>query len=284
MQTPSQPATRRIGIYSVSSTSSQTPAMTNGDVISTEEQPTQVRRLLCGLLMCAALGGACYFAFGPGYVNSDAAFSLLWGHDIAHGVLPNFSARGAPTPHPLSNLVAAALSPLGDHAEGALALLGWLALGGIGYCTYVIGSRCFGRSVGIVAALIVLTRDALLFYGALAYLDVPYTALVLAALALELGGRRRGTPVLVLLALAGLLRPDAWLLSVAYLIYVCRAETWRRRLALATVALTAPVIWAFADLAVTGDPLFSFFTTRHGRRTSGGRPGCATCSSRAHGR
>ena len=45
-----------------------------------------------------------------------------------------------------------------------------------------------------------------------ANVDVPFLALVLAAATLEAARPRRGLPVLALLAVAGLLRPEAWLL------------------------------------------------------------------------
>jgi hypothetical protein len=73
--------------------------------------------------------------------------------------------------------------------------------------------------------------------------------------------RPRGAPALVLalLALAGLLRPEAWLLSLAYLV-------WLRRLEPRLVALTvaAPVLWALTDLLVAGDPFWSLAHTRDG--------------------
>ncbi|HEX6228233.1 MAG TPA: hypothetical protein VFZ41_02090, partial [Solirubrobacterales bacterium] len=70
-----------------------------------------------------------------------------------------------------------------------------------------------------------------------AYVDLPYIALVLGALVLETKRPRAGWPVLALLALAGLLRPEAWLFSLAYLAYLSldpeqlrlRLERLRRR-------------------------------------------------------
>jgi hypothetical protein len=72
--------------------------------------------------------------------------------------------------------------------------------------------------------------------------------------------------VLALLALAGLLRPEAWLFSVVYLAWMWRApraRDWR----LVALALAAPVLWALADLAVTGDPLHSLLGTRGNAQT-----------------
>jgi len=215
------------------------------------------------------LGGACYVAFGPGYVNHDAAYSLLWGRDIAHAVMPHYRLVGAPTPHPLSNLVGAVLTPLRGHAQAGLSLLGWLALGALGYATYLVGSRALGSLVGSLGVVITLTRDTVLFHAGLAYLDIPYAALVVGAVAMELRERRRGVPVLLLLAAAGLLRPDAWLLALGYVAYLGQEETTQRRVTLLVLALSAPVAWALADLVVTGDPLYSFVTAQEGTRLLG---------------
>src|SRR5207244_4743305 len=69
--------------------------------------------------------------------------------------------------------------------------------------------------------------------------------------------RRRGAAVLVLLDLAGLLRPEAWLLAGAYWLWLAPALDGRARLRLAALAAAAPVLWALSDLVVTGDPFFS---------------------------
>ena len=68
--------------------------------------------------------------------------------------------------------------------------------------------------------MIVLTRAPYLSNGLRAYVDLPYIALCLGALPDRDAQPRAGWPVLALLALAGLLRPEAWLFSVAYLAYL----------------------------------------------------------------
>jgi hypothetical protein len=62
----------------------------------------------------------------------------------------------------------------------------------------------------------------------------------------------------VLLALAGLLRPEAWLLSALYVAYNRRDP---RVYKLALIAATAPLIWGATDWIVTGDPLHSLHGT-----------------------
>ncbi len=59
-----------------------------------------------------------------------------------------------------------------------------------------------------------------LSYGVRAYIDLPYLLLVLGALLVESRRPRAGWPVLALLALAGLLRPEAWVFSGLYWVYL----------------------------------------------------------------
>jgi hypothetical protein len=99
-----------------------------------------------------------------------------------------------------------------------------------------------------------MDRDALL-----AYQDVPFAALVVGAVLVEARRPRAGVPVLAILAVAGLLRPEAWVLSGLYVLWIWRA-TDRRAVAIA-LAAAAPVIWALSDWAVTGDPLHSLHGT-----------------------
>jgi len=70
--------------------------------------------------------------------------------------------------------------------------------------------------------------------------------------------------VLLLLALAGLLRPEAWLFSFAYLAWLAlgRDRGGRELAGLALVAGAAPVIWMLSDLLVTGDALHSLTGTQ----------------------
>jgi hypothetical protein len=129
---------------------------------------------------------------------------------------------------------------------------------------FALGRTLFGVAAGVLAAVLVFTRDTLLFYGALAYLDVLFAALVVWAIALEAARPRRGVPVLIVLAVAGLVRPEAWLLAAAYWVYARPPG----RLPVLLV-LAAPVLWAAHDLLLTGDPTFSFTTTTEATGRSG---------------
>jgi hypothetical protein len=67
--------------------------------------------------------------------------------------------------------------------------------------------------------------------------------------------------VLVLLAAAGLMRPEAWLLTGLYWLYLVPRATWKQRATYALLAAIGPLVWAGLDLAVTGNPLYSLTAT-----------------------
>jgi hypothetical protein len=215
---------------------------------------------------------AAYLAYGRGFVNSDAMWSLAWGRQLAHLELPDYEL-GA-TPHPLSNLLGIVLSPLGASAEGALHVVGYLAVASLVYATGLLAYRLFGLLAAVVAAGLIASRGTLLFYGALAFLDVIFAALIVWAIALEVQRPRRKGAVLVLLVIAGLLRPEAWFLGGAYALYAARGDN-RARVQLLAVSAIAPVTWFVCDLAVTGNRLFSFTRTRDATAATGKPSGVA---------
>lgn len=222
----------------------------------------------------AALALALWLALGHGFANYDTLYALLWGADLAHGRMPDYGVPLAPTPHPLATLAGLLLAPLGDSAEGAAVALAFLGLGALGWVVYRLGAEWFGAPAGALAAAIVLTREPVLSFGVRAYVDIPYVALVLGALLVETRRARAGAPVLALLGLAGLLRPEAWLFSAAYLAWLRRGGASGRDLVrLGALAAAAPAIWALSDLLVTGNPLHSLTGTRETAATLGRRTG-----------
>src|SRR6266513_3633835 len=118
---------------------------------------------------------------------------------------------------------------------------------------------------GVLAGLLVLSRFFVENLAAQGYLDISYVALIVWAIALEVERPRRGVPVLLLLAGAGLLRPDAWVLSGAYWLWCCwgpgGAHGRRTRLRYLALAASAPVIWILTDAIVTGHPFYSLSST-----------------------
>jgi hypothetical protein len=261
--------------------------------------PTRARNWLTPLAWVAAISAALLIIFPTGFPNYDTIYALVWGRELAHGVSPDYGAALPPTPHPLADLLGAITTPLGDGAITVTMIVAYLSLGLVGYLVYRLGSLWFDRPIGAVAALIVLTRAPFLSNGLRAYVDVPYIALVLGALVLETRKPRCGWPVLTLLALAGLLRPEAWGFSIAYLAYLVlwperspdgsreetrmlleRADTQSaglirpalgrargilvspRGLVLIALTLAAPILWLLFDGITTGNFLYSLTGTR----------------------
>ncbi len=168
----------------------------------------------------AGVGALLLLLFPLGFPNYDTIYALLWGREMAEGMSPDTGAALPPTPHPLAELFGLLTTPLGDGSIDLTMVIAYVSLGLVGYLVYRLGSLWFDRPIGAVAALIVLTRAPYLSNGLRAYVDLPYIALVLGALVIETRRPRAGWPVLSLLALAGLLRPEAWLFSLAYLAYL----------------------------------------------------------------
>ncbi|HTU78714.1 MAG TPA: glycosyltransferase family 39 protein [Solirubrobacteraceae bacterium] len=211
------------------------------------------------LVMCvAALIG--YFAF-PTYPTYDSFYALLWGRDVLHLQLPDFRVYRGPTEHPLA-IAFGMLCSIFGQGGARLMVLGSIAsfvaaVAGM----YRLGRLCFGPLVGLLAALLLLSRFFVENLAAQGYLDISYVALVIWAVALELERPRRGWPVFVALAAAGLLRPDAWVLSGAYWLWCSRRASNPTRLRYLALAAIAPVVWVGVDWIVTGDPLFSLNST-----------------------
>jgi hypothetical protein len=238
--------------------------------------PSGARNWLTPAAWVAAVAALLLLLFPVGFPNYDTIYSLVWGRELGEGLSPDRGAALPPTPHPLAELFGLVSSPLGDGSIDLTMVVAYLALGLIGYLVYRLGSLWFDRPIGAVAAAIVLTRAPYLSNGLRAYVDLPYIALCLGALAIETRRPRAGWPVLALLALAGLLRPEAWLFSIAYLLYLALwpggtstgDEEERnflsspRAFGLISLALAGPVFWAVFDWITAGSPTYSFTGTR----------------------
>ncbi len=241
-------------------------------------------KLAFALLCAVALFG--YFAF-PTYPTYDSFYALLWGRNLLHLHLPDFQVYRGPTEHPLAIAFGAFCSLFGQGGArlmvfGSIASFVALVAG-----VYRLARLCFGPVVGMFAALLMLSR----FYdenlAAQGYLDLSYVALIVWAVALEVQRPRRGTTVFLVLAAAGLLRPDAWVLSGVYWLWCAwprgtgqppheqsphgqprevspgepPAIDNRRRLLYLGLALIAPLVWVCVDTVVTGNPLYSLQST-----------------------
>ncbi len=189
--------------------------------------PTWARNWLTPAAWLAAVTAVLLLVFPFGFPNYDTIYALVWGRELAHGISPDYGAALPPTPHPLADLLGLVTTPLGNGAIGVTMVIAYLSLGLVGYLVYRLGSLWFDRPIGAVAALIVLTRAPYLSNGLRAYVDLPYVALALGALTIEAKRPRAGWPVLALLALAGLLRPEAWLFSGVYWLHLALAVEQR---------------------------------------------------------
>ncbi|MEA2194073.1 MAG: hypothetical protein QOG42_507, partial [Solirubrobacteraceae bacterium] len=106
-------------------------------------------RFAAGVLVGAV---ALRLAAGPGLVNYDTLYTLVWGRQLAHGTLPDLEVAIAPTPHPLANLAAVVLSPLsslesgGLHGNLAAAVvigLAYVSLALLGWVVFALGREWF---------------------------------------------------------------------------------------------------------------------------------------------
>ncbi len=218
-------------------------------------------RALPAAAALAGVAGVLRLAYDPTHVNYDTRYALLWARDLWQGHRPEFLADFAPTPHPLQIAASSLALPFGDGADQVALAAILLCFGAVVWLAYRLGSELFSPWVGVVAALVAFTRPALERDALLAYQDVPFAALILGAVLLEAKRPRRGPAVLGLLVLAGLLRPEAWVLSGLYVLYLWRAEGPRRLPLLVGLAALAPVLWALMDWLVTGDLLHSLHGT-----------------------
>jgi hypothetical protein len=243
------------------------------------------------MIFIAAISAVLLAIFPRGFPNYDTIYYLLWGREIAEGMSPDYGAPLAPTPHPLYDLLGAVLSPLGDGAITVAVILAYVSLGLLAWLIYRLGSAWLDRPIGLLAAFLVMTSAPVLSNGLRAYVDIPYMVFCLAALLIETKRPRAGWPVLVLLALAGLLRPEAWLFAGFYFLYLALEFTPppaggdagngstglrarlpgirlrgggidRHLILMACLAAAGPVVWVLFDLITTGNALYSFTGTR----------------------
>jgi hypothetical protein len=217
------------------------------------------------VLCAAALFG--YFAY-PTYPTYDSFYALLWGRDLLHLHLPDFRVYRGPTEHPLAIAFGMVCSVFGQGGARLMVLGSIASFVAVVAGMYRLGRLCFGPVVGLVAALLVLSRFFVENLAAQGYLDISYVALIVWAVVFEVQRPRRGALVLLTLAAAGLLRPDAWVLSGVYWLWCAwprRGEAAsidnRRRVQYLGLALIGPVIWLCVDAIVTGNPLYSLNST-----------------------
>jgi hypothetical protein len=208
-----------------------------------------------GLLAAAVL----WWLLVPSYPNYDAYYHLVWGREILDGLKPSFEAYAAPTQHPLYVAYAALVGLAGEDADRLLVVTTLLCLVALVWGTWRLGLALFGVWPALLATVFVGSSFAFLLYAVRAYVDVPFLALVVWAAVREAEGRRGAAGLLVL---AGLLRPEGWILAGLLWLWRWPAADTGRRVRGALLVLVAPAIWCLVDLVVTGDPLHSLTGTR----------------------
>jgi hypothetical protein len=254
--------------------------------LSSRRSATLAKVGFAALCVGALIG---YFAY-PTYPTYDSFYALLWGRDLLHLHLPDFHVYRGPTEHPLAIAFGMLCSIFGQGGARLMVLGSIVSFVAVVAGAYRLGRLCFGPVVGLVAALLVLSRFFVENLSAQGYLDISYVALIVWALVLEVERPRRGAVVLLTLAAAGLLRPDAWVLSGVYWLWCVwpargqreatdgqpgatdggqpramrgkrRTTTNRTRLQYLALAAIAPVVWVLVDGIVTGNPLYSLSST-----------------------
>lgn len=215
-----------------------------------EHEANWKRRLRPGpavLLGAAAAGVFLWRTLSwPAAASPDAWAYLAWGQAVVRGDAPTYELTST-TPKPLGVMLGALASPL--PPERAFGIVVALALGVLVGALFAAGRRRAGAVAGVVGVLAFLAVSMLSAVVAYALIDAVTTALV--ALAFALRGRSR----VAVLVLAGLGRPEAWLLAGVAGFSETAGRWWRRLVAAAAAAAAAPVLWLAFDTAASNDPL-----------------------------
>lgn len=180
------------------------------------------------------------WAIAPSSGNYDTVLDLIWARELLDGHAPGFEAYAASTPHPAWLAVGVPVVALfGEHADRAMVLLTALTLPVLAAATVRLGRLAgeavvpnggrvarTGLVVGLIAGVLTLTSFAFLLLAAKGYLDMPFLALVAWAgvWVVQRPTAWRGPAVLLLVA--GLLRPEAWVLAGAYWLWCTIGGRW----------------------------------------------------------
>ena len=210
----------------------------------------------------------------------DVGYGLIWGREILHGHLPDYRTPGASTPHPLGTVLATLAAAFGSRwSWDVVQAILFLSFGAVGVALFLLARHTLGSApaAAIAVGALLLSppflSDAL---GGSGLSDIPALALTLAAAAQVAARPRRPTVPLVLLALAGLMRPEAWGLAAAYWLYLAWTKAPRAELARgALLVAAAPILWAITDQIVVSDPLYSLTHTRAASHTGMFKAGLA---------
>jgi len=203
-----------------------------------------------GALGIAVLAGAATLLL-PATLGYDAWAWTVWGRELAH---LDLATTAGPSFKPLPVLALAPLSLLGAATPivwmGLMRAAGVLSL----LLAYRLGARLAGPLAGAVAALCLALSADLYRTALLGSAEPVLIALTLGAADRHLAGRRDWA--LVLIALAGLIRPEAWVLLGAYGVLVWLREPGLRPLAAAAVVLPVRRLVLIPALPTAATPVF----------------------------
>jgi hypothetical protein len=210
----------------------------------------------------AAALGICWLIAGiagaqPGY---DASWHLIWAQDLIAGRLPKFDAWAAPTEHPLMLALCLLCAPFGKHAPQALIALELFGLLLIAPLLARLTAATMGsRAAGFAGWVLLAGAYGLLLAALRGYLDVWFVLLTVWGAARWAEGNRPASGA-AQFALAGLLRPEAWLLAGAAAVIQWRSADRRGAWLLAAAAVAPALVWFGFDAATAGNPLLSLST------------------------
>jgi hypothetical protein len=229
-------------------------------VIATPSERTRPLPLhLIGLaaLYVVSLGAfSVSLARSTAWVNPDNYGYLAWGAQVARGVQISVDNALA-TPHPLPIAFAAIVGRMGTP----LAIWTTVALISIALISAASGYAAFRRA-GIAAAalaiVMVAASDGLAEAVDGRTIDVVSTAAITVAIAVP---RQRLVLRVLLISLAGLIRPEPWVLAGALAFCDYAGPLWKRLGAGALAGAVAPVTWMTFDGIFAHDPLLAIHRT-----------------------
>jgi hypothetical protein len=211
-----------------------------------------------------ALAGAASLA-APATLGYDAWAWTVWGRELAH---LDLATTAGPSFKPLPVLVLAPLSVLGGAAPVVwMAAMRACAVGSL-LLAYRLAARLAGPVAGAAAALSLALSADLYRTALLGSAEPALIALTLGAVECHLAGRRSWA--LVLLALAGLIRPELWVVLAGYGLHVWQREPRLRPIVAAAIVLP-PAVWLGLDWAGSGDPLHAGETATEATEGSAAR-------------
>jgi hypothetical protein len=224
--------------------------------IDTAGAPPRMRRLphAGGALVaagCVALAVASLAL--PSVPTYDPWAWIVFGHELTDPAIP-FSTLSGTGWKPLPVLLTAPFGVLGDLAPSLWLVAARCAGLAAMVLAFRLAARAAGRLAGVIAVLGLLATSDWLRYLSAGNIEPVVAALLLGAIELHLRDRRAGA--LALGALAGLARPEVWLLVAGYGAYLLLRD---RRLWLVGLTGTGMLaLWILPDWAGSGDPLHTF--------------------------